>query len=222
MSFTRTVPAGDPSLFQSSCPSPGAVATKYAMPLTLVRPLGDELATPGLMSLTSIVPAAVPSLFHSSTPRSDLVAEKNSVPPTSARFAGVEPAGPGLMSFTSAVPAMLPSVFQSSLPVDGSPTAKNTTPFEIARLMGDKLVQVPSLNVPASVPSLRQSPAMAAAGPCTLKISRPFSCRGHPVSAAPPNDAPITNRGRVPAAVPSLCHSCVPVLSSDARKISFP
>jgi hypothetical protein len=89
-------------------------------------------------------------------------------------------------------------------------------------LTGVKFVQNVSLKVPASVPSLLHSPATDTCGPATLKISRPLICRGHPESVAPPIEAPIVTRSLVPAAVPSLCHSCVPVLSSDAVKTSLP
>ncbi len=67
MSFTSTVPAAVPSVFQSSAPFTPSLAWKYRTPLRTVKPYGQELAPAAvLMSFTSTVPAAVPSLFQSS------------------------------------------------------------------------------------------------------------------------------------------------------------
>jgi hypothetical protein len=68
MSFTRTVPAGVPSVFHSSSPLSGCSATKKRVPPTAVNPDANDDPGPGRMSLTSVVPAVVPSVFHSSYP----------------------------------------------------------------------------------------------------------------------------------------------------------
>src|SRR5437667_341007 len=52
MSFTSTVPAAVPSLFQSSRPFVGSEATKKSVPFTSVNPSGEESSVAVLMSFT--------------------------------------------------------------------------------------------------------------------------------------------------------------------------
>ena len=65
-SFTMTVPASVPSLFQSSIPLTPSDALKKSVPWTFVRLAGAELPTSGVTSMTRTLPASVPSLFHNS------------------------------------------------------------------------------------------------------------------------------------------------------------
>src|SRR5438552_11256334 len=108
MSFTRTVPAAVPSLFQSPV---GSSVAKKSVPFTFVRLCGFEPLLPGLMSFTSTVPAAVPSLFQSSSPSvgapfAGSEAWKKSVPFTSVSPSGYElTVATLLMSFTRYGPA---------------------------------------------------------------------------------------------------------------------
>src|SRR6266705_575035 len=123
MSFTSTVPASVPLVFQSSMPvAAPPSARKYSaplapslIPLKTVKPKGEELPAPVLMSFTRTVPASVPSLFQSSAPELPSLARKYSAPLKTVNPRGVEPA-PGLMFFTHTVPASVPLVFQSSTP----------------------------------------------------------------------------------------------------------
>ena len=86
MSFTSTVPAAVPSLFQSSVPFVRSDALKYSVPLTFVRYEGYEEPEPVTMSFTSTVPAAVPLLFHNSVPFVGSDALKYSMPLTFVRY----------------------------------------------------------------------------------------------------------------------------------------
>ena len=77
MSFTNTVPAIEPSDFQSSDPLPmPPSAKKYSVPLIAAIACGAESAIPGLMSTAITVPATVPSDFHNSMPLVASHAEK--------------------------------------------------------------------------------------------------------------------------------------------------
>ena len=85
MSFTMTVPAAVPSLFQSSMPWMPSSAAKYAVPPTSVS--DQRYDGPGPMSFTITVPAAVPSLLQAH-PMGPSSAWKYSVPSTSVRPSG--------------------------------------------------------------------------------------------------------------------------------------
>src|SRR6266581_1915789 len=90
MSFTSTVPASVPLVFQSSMPvAAPPSARKYSaplapslIPLKTVKPKGEELPAPVLMSFTRTVPASVPLVFQSSTPEAPSLAAKNRPGPT--------------------------------------------------------------------------------------------------------------------------------------------
>jgi hypothetical protein len=73
-SSTCTVPASDPSVFQSLLYAYSPYFVKKSVPDAGVNSAGCELAysPAGLMSLSSTVPSAVPSLFQSSKPSSTL------------------------------------------------------------------------------------------------------------------------------------------------------
>ena len=75
MSFTSTVPAAVPSVFQSSVPIAGVYAAKNSVSPTMATEslCGSVWSTtdepePGLMSASSAVPAAVPSVRNHSNP----------------------------------------------------------------------------------------------------------------------------------------------------------
>jgi hypothetical protein len=63
MSFTRTVPPGVPSLFQSSKPCAASKAAKKRVPFTLTREEIEPAETEGNVA-SRMVPASVPSLFQ--------------------------------------------------------------------------------------------------------------------------------------------------------------
>jgi hypothetical protein len=67
MSFTRTVPAGVPSVFHNSYPRLFSAA-KNTTPSTSVNQQGSLEFGPGAMSFRDTVPAAVPSVFQTSYP----------------------------------------------------------------------------------------------------------------------------------------------------------
>src|SRR2546425_13922 len=140
MSRTSTVPASVPSLFQSSRPVSGRLATKKTLLPTRTKKLDAEYSidepAPMLMSLTSTVPSEVPSLFQSSLQTPGLSALKKSVPLLATRSMGTDDPDPGLISLTRTVPAAVPSLFHSSVPVSGRLAAKNKVPFTTASTDG--------------------------------------------------------------------------------------
>src|SRR5262249_9386064 len=112
ISATMTVPAGVPSLFQSSTPATPSVAANTMPPANAVMPVIEEpVLAVGLMSLTSTVPVAVPSVFHSSAPFVPSLAVKYATEPTTTGVLGEEDAFAisGQMSFTSACVAAVPA-----------------------------------------------------------------------------------------------------------------
>jgi hypothetical protein len=112
MSFTSTVPAVVPSVFQSSDPFAASLATKKITPPDRVSFEKDE--TPELMLFTASVPDSLPSVFHRPPPLPPSPAVKRTDPFSSMNGPGNESPGPGLMSFTCRVPARVPSLAQSS------------------------------------------------------------------------------------------------------------
>jgi hypothetical protein len=68
ISFTITVPAEVPLVFQSSNPVALVLAAKKRVPFTFVRYLGELLTVPAIRSRTSTVPADVPLDFQISVP----------------------------------------------------------------------------------------------------------------------------------------------------------
>ena len=67
MSFTSTVPAAVPSVFQSSSPSVAVVAVKNSVFPTAAYSRGVRRAVPSVKVLMTAVPAVLPSVFESVT-----------------------------------------------------------------------------------------------------------------------------------------------------------
>src|SRR5262249_25890268 len=147
-----------PSLFQSSTPSPLAEALKKSWSLYAVRNDGPEVPAPGTMSATRSVPAPVPSVFHTSLPNPLTFTVKNSVSPTTVVSSG----NPFGKLFKRTVPAVVPSVFQAADCVINNVFA----PTFFGRPRSSPVYVMST--VPASVPSLLQSPsAMPSKAPKT-------------------------------------------------------
>ena len=147
MSFTKAVPAGVPSLFQSSRPFTSSSATKNSVPFTSISSMSVEAALLALVSLTSTVPPTVPSLFQSSGPFTGSRTLKKSVPFTLVRSSGVEELMPGTISLTNTVPAAVPSLFQSSTPLTPSPAVKKRVPFTFDPAFADNDVHMASVGL---------------------------------------------------------------------------
>src|SRR4051794_37641244 len=119
MSFTKLVPSGVPSLFQSSSPVVPSFAPKYNVFPAAVRNSSAEGWKPGLMSFTSPVPPLVPSLLPSSEPTGSFGSQHGSVRKYSAFPIGMSDVrGPVQNTSASAVTnvALVPLLFQSSPP----------------------------------------------------------------------------------------------------------
>src|SRR6266581_374665 len=190
MSFTRTVPASVPLVFQSSTPEVPSLAAKYSAPLKTVNPEGEEPIGPGLMSFPRTVPATVPSLFQSSAPELPSLARKYSAPLKTVNPRGVEPA-PGLMFFTHTVPASVPLVFQSSTPEAPSLAAKNR----------------PGPTAPAQPsPPLLSPPPLAPPQPTIVRVKSPSAASASPRAACRP-----TRRMESTASFPPVSISILPL-----------
>lgn len=121
MSFTSCVPAGVPSVIQSSVPVSGAVVPSFAENSTelpnRVRFCGAPFKLPTRMSRNRIVPAAVPSVENSSLPTPGTPASISTRPFSTVRLPGLDASEPGLRSTISDVPAAVPSLRHGSKPV---------------------------------------------------------------------------------------------------------
>src|SRR6266571_17747 len=198
MSFTSTVPASVPLVFQSSMPvAAPPSARKYSaplapslIPLKTVKPKGEELPAPVLMSFTRTVPASVPLVFQSSAPELPSLARKYSAPLKTVNPRGVEPA-PGLMFFTHTVPASVPLVFQSSTPEAPSLAAKNR----------------PGPTAPAQPsPPLLAPPPLAPPQPTIVRVKSPSAASASPRAACRP-----TRRMESTASFPPVSISILPL-----------
>ena len=105
MSFTITVPAAVPSLFQSSNPLVPSLAKKKSVPRTLVR--SEMYAGPdGLMRFTKCVPSVVPVLLQRAPVERS--GEKKRIP---RKMVAAEKLDPVVQ--TQVVPASVPSLLHN-------------------------------------------------------------------------------------------------------------
>jgi hypothetical protein len=167
----------------------------------------------------------VPSLFHSSLPVMASLARNMRVLPRAVRFMRLPPGVPGAISCTIVVPAAVPSLFHSAAPVMPSLAWKNSvvpTAVSCGTLLagtdevGPTLMSLTS-TVPAAVPSVFHSsvpvvPSLAVKNRVSPTILNSVDDEEGPekVLIEPPLGL-RSLKSVVPAAVPSVLQSSIPV-----------
>ena len=142
------------------------------------------------------------------------------MPPTSISKLGFESALPGLMSFTRIVPAKVPSLFHSSSPLTPSVAPKVNGAADIRQI-----VEAGATGSAADIPDANGAGLGAIAFPKLVAVvpgRQPRNIASHSRSSKKrgfePVPAAISLTRTVPASVPSLFHSSLPLVRRSLQR----